>query len=114
MVSFQAGLIGYTKVFKKGKANMSIDHRRYPRVSTSEATIYFSKQGGDSERIHYMGTITNTSQGGIGMQVNFPHQSDDLLWIEGLDGHSNAQVSTVKWVKDIDSESFEIGLQFKA
>ena len=93
---------------------MSIDHRKYPRVSISEETIYFSKQEDDSERIHYMGTITNTSQGGVGMRVNFPHQPDDVLWVEGLDGHSTSQASTVRWVKGIDAESFEIGLQFKA
>lgn len=93
---------------------MSIDHRKYPRVSTSEETIYFSKQEDDSERIHYMGTITNTSQGGIGMQVPFPHQPKDELWLEGLDGHSTAQPCTVRWVRDIAPESFEIGIQFKA
>jgi len=92
---------------------MNINQRKYPRTAAAEATIYFSRQEDESERIHYMGTITNTSQGGIGMRVNFPHQPEDELWLEGLDGFSKAQAGTVKWVKDIDLEIFEIGLQFK-
>jgi len=90
-----------------------MDHRKYPRATTSEETIYFSRQEDDSERIHYLGTITNTSQEGVGMRVNFPHQPEDELWLEGLDGFSQAKPSTVRWCKDIGPESFEIGLQFR-
>jgi hypothetical protein len=91
---------------------MSIEQRKYPRIATSEETIYFSVDKDEPERIHYMGTITNTSQGGVGMQVSFPHQPEDLLWLEGLEGHSSSQAATVKWIRDAGAESYEIGLQF--
>ena len=91
---------------------MSIEQRQYPRITTSEETIYFSVEKDEPERIHYTGTITNTSQGGVGMQVSFPHQPEDILWLEGLEGYSRAQATAVRWIRDTGAETFEIGVQF--
>lgn len=98
---------------------MSIEQRKYPRIDTTDETIYFTiaqVRYGDSEqedRIHHPGVITNTSAGGIGMRVSVPHDINEQLWLEGLEDSPAARAGTVRWVRDIDQgEHFELGLQF--
>lgn len=93
---------------------MSSEQRIHPRTEFVEETIYFSEQrhGHESERIHYSGTLVNISKGGAGMKVSHPHQIDEEIWLEGLEGFHKAQPGTVKWIKEHDEESFEIGVQF--
>ncbi len=93
---------------------MSSEQRLHPRVDFVEETIYFSEQRNrhKSERIHYSGTLFNLSKGGAGIRVSHPHQIDEEIWLEGLEGFTKAQPGTVKWVKEHNEEEFEIGVQF--
>ncbi len=93
---------------------MSSEQRIHPRTEFMEETIYFSEQhsGDKKERIHYSGTLVNLSKGGVGMKVSHPHQINEEICIEGLEGFRNAQPGTVKWIKEHNEESFEIGVQF--
>lgn len=93
---------------------MSSEQRIHTRTDLMEETIYFSenRRGHDSERIHYSGTLVNLSKGGAGMKVSHPHNINEELWLEGLEGFRKAQPGTVKWIKEHNEESFEIGVQF--
>ncbi len=94
---------------------MSIEQRQFSRTPMSEETIYFSKDSHEQEndRVHYFGTITNISMGGLGLRVNFAHEPEEELWFEGIEGYTGARVAKVRWRKDTDNqESFEIGVQF--
>ncbi len=51
---------------------------------------------------------------GLGMQVGVPHEIDDELWLEGIEGFTGAQPARVKWVKNAaDKELFTIGVAFE-
>ncbi len=93
---------------------MSSEQRIHPRTELAEETIYFREQynGHKNERIHYSGRLVNLSKGGVGMKVNHPHQINEEICLDGLDGFNKTQVGTVKWIKEYDAESFEIGVQF--
>ncbi len=93
---------------------MSSEQRIHPRAELIEETIYFSEQpsGHETNRIHYCGTLTNISKGGVGMKVGHPHQVNEEIWFEGLEGRHRAQSGTVKWLLEHDEENFEIGVQF--
>ncbi len=93
---------------------MSAEKRKHPRTHISESTIYHTQEGGsgNSDRTHYMGTITNISIGGVGMRVGFAHKLNDELWLEGLEGFSEKRSGKIKWSLDLDDEHYEIGIQF--
>ncbi len=94
---------------------MSTDKRRHPRTTTHEETIYFSVLDfpPKTERIHYIGTITNISQGGVGAKVLFEHTPGEEVYFEGLNGDANARLGVVKWMRASDlSQWYEIGVEF--
>ena len=94
---------------------MSAEKRKYPRTRISESTIYHTRESDidSADRTHYMGTITNISLGGVGMQVGFAHELNDELWLEGLEGFSEKRSGKIKWSIDLgDEEHYEVGIQF--
>jgi len=95
---------------------MSTEQRRFPRTALNEETIYFLHLDRDNrnERTYSPAIITDVSRGGLGMQVGIPHEIDDELWLEGVEGFTGAQSARVKWVKDTaDKELFSIGVEFE-
>lgn len=94
---------------------MSIDQRRFSRTPVTEDTIYFTHDNHDTDndRIHYIGTIINISMGGIGLRSNIPHEANEELWFEGIEGYSGARPGKVRWQKDLQGkEQYELGIQF--
>ncbi len=95
---------------------MSAEQRRFPRTSLNEETIYFLHIDAENsnERVYSPATIIDISKGGLGMQVGVPHEIDDELWLEGIEGFTGAQPARVKWVKNAaDKELFTIGVAFE-
>jgi len=93
---------------------MSQEQRRFPRIALNEETIYFLRLDSNSERIYSPATIIDVSKGGLGMQVGIPHDIDDELWLEGIEGFTGAQSARVKWVKQTPhKELFSIGVAFE-
>lgn len=96
---------------------MPAEQRRFPRTSLNEESIYFlhtKTNEENNERIYSPATIVDVSEGGLGMQVGIPHEIDDQLWLEGIDGFIGVQAARVKWVQDIaDKEMFYIGVEFE-
>ena len=95
---------------------MNNEQRRFPRTILNEETIYFLRidSENENERIYSPATITDVSKGGLGMRVGIPHDIDDELWLEGIDGFTGAQSARVKWVKDTaNQELFSIGVEFE-
>ncbi|HED40698.1 MAG TPA: PilZ domain-containing protein [Chromatiales bacterium] len=95
---------------------MDTEQRRFPRTPINEETIYFSHPDKEnkSERTYSPAVITDISRGGVGMQVGIPHEIDDELWLEGLEGFTVAQPARVKWVKEHNDsdDTFSIGVEF--
>lgn len=89
---------------------MSREQRIHPRTELLEETIYFSEE--QSDRIHYSGTLLNISQGGVGLRASHPHAINERLWLEGLEGYNRAQPGLVRWIKELDAELFEVGIEF--
>ncbi len=95
---------------------MSQEQRRYPRTALNEETIYFLHldKRDSNERIYSPATIIDVSKGGLGMQVGIPHEIDEELWLEGIDGITGAQSARVKWIKAIrNAELYSIGVAFE-
>jgi len=93
---------------------MSQEQRRFPRIALNEETIYFLHIDNKSERIYSPATILDVSKGGLGMQVGIPHEIEDELWLEGIEGFTGAQSARVKWVKPTpNDELFSIGVAFE-
>jgi hypothetical protein len=99
-----------------GKMAMSDDKRQYPRFPSALETIYFTEiytQDGD-ERMYFPGTITDKSAGGIGLRVNYQHETDERIWLEGLGTHNKPLPARVCWIStnDKDSEDYLMGVEF--
>ncbi|MBL1259647.1 MAG: PilZ domain-containing protein [Thiotrichaceae bacterium] len=95
---------------------MSQEQRRFPRTALNEETIYFLQldKRDSNERIYSPATILDVSKGGLGMQVGIPHEIDDELWLEGIEGFTGAQAARVKWVKNTKNEElYSIGVAFE-
>lgn len=95
---------------------MTIEQRRFPRTELNEETIYFLRVNSSqsSERIYSPATIIDISKGGAGMRVGIPHEVDDELWLEGIEGFTGAQSAHVKWVQDLaGNDQYTIGVEFK-
>jgi len=95
---------------------MSNDKRQHPRMPSSMETIYFTELStpqGD-ERMYYPGTIVDKSNGGIGLEVNYQHQTDDKIWLEGLGTPEKPMPARVCWVSSngIDTNDYRIGVEF--
>ncbi len=94
---------------------MSQEQRRFPRTALNEETIYFLRQdkSNRNERTYSPATILDVSKGGLGMQVTIPHEIDDELWLEGIEGFTGVQSARVKWVKATQNEElYSIGVAF--
>jgi len=95
---------------------MSQEQRRFPRTALNEEIIYFLHldKRDNNERIYSPATIIDASKGGLGMQVGIPHEIDDELWLEGIEGLTGAQPARVKWVKATKNEErYSIGVAFE-
>ena len=100
---------------------MTIEQRLHPRIPMQEDTIYFSvistdtpQPNGNSEidRIHYPGTITDISRGGVGMRVSSPHHLGEEIWLEGIEGNNAPRPGRIRWMShDEGSDQFNIGIQ---
>lgn len=95
---------------------MDTDKRRHARINTALETIYFKEEGeteGDeADRMHYFGTITDMSKGGVGMTVTCPHDVNEKLWLEGIGDSSVPLPGIVRWVQSRQEEEYRIGIQF--
>jgi len=94
---------------------MSAENRKHPRFPTSLETIYFCQNDStENERMYFPGVITSKSKGGIGMQVNYPHFTEELVWLEGLGDTCDPIAGHVRWrvPEDDGKETFEIGIKF--
>ena len=95
---------------------MNKDKRQHPRFLSSLETIYFTEintpQG--EERMYYPGTITDKSAGGVGLRVNFQHQTNDKIWLEGLGTTNKALPARVCWIStnNPDSDEYLMGVKF--
>lgn len=93
---------------------MERDKRQYARIDLSLETIYYAEDGvgEEAERMHYFGTITNMSKGGVGLIANFPHEVNEELWLEGIGQSSAPLAGLVRWVRTYQ-DKYELGLQFR-
>jgi len=95
---------------------MHTDYRRYPRTTRREQTIYHSEldHGYETDRMHYLGTVIDISDGGVGLEVTNHHQVGERLWFEAIEGTDNIEKpAVVRWCKEPDnSDSYEIGVEF--
>ena len=92
---------------------MDADKRQHARIDTSLETIYYTEHGDDAERLHYFGTITNMSNGGVGMVVNCPHEINEELWLEGIEKATAPLAGLVRWVSN-HQDKYAIGIQFRS
>lgn len=89
---------------------MSSEHRQYPREHTMLDTIYYTEDAAHS-RMHFCGTVTDLSHGGVGMDVVAAHKLNDTIWLEGVGASAKPTAAIVRWVEERD-DSFHIGLEF--
>lgn len=89
---------------------MSSEHRQYPREHTMLDTIYFTEDT-THNRMHYCGTVTDLSHGGIGMDVVAPHELNDTVWLEGVSASNEPTAAIVRWVEERE-DNYHIGLEF--
>ena len=83
---------------------MSNEQREAPRVNTTMETIYYTEDNHDG-RVHYPGKIINVSKGGIGMIVNYPHQLNDQIWLEGIEESNSSPVAgKIQWINGDNGE----------
>ncbi len=95
---------------------MHTDYRRYPRTLCREQTIYHGKANNayETDRIHYLGTIIDISNGGAGIQASTPHQVGEHLWLEAVEGTDKIEKpAIVRWCREPDEgDIYEIGVEF--
>lgn len=98
---------------------MSDNKRKHPRFSCALETIYYSESGNsadDEERLYFPGTITNKSNHGIGLRVNYQHTANEIIWFEGLIEGGQPRPAKVCWVSnndtDPDNSDFLMGVEF--
>ena len=89
---------------------MSSEHRQYPREHTMLDTIYYTEDNSHN-RMHYCGTVTDLSHGGVGMDVVAAHKLNDTVWLEGVSPSEEPTAAIVRWVEE-RGENFHIGLEF--
>jgi len=95
---------------------MSNDKRQHPRIPSSLETIYFtelSTSQGD-ERMYYPGTLIDKSHGGIGLRVNYRHNINEKIWLEGLGAPEKPLPGRVCWVSSNgnNADEYRIGVEF--
>ena len=94
---------------------VSTEQREYERYAAAEDIIYSSMDRSSvmPQRIYHPGRIVNKSQGGMAMRVTTPHEVDETLWLEGVEGHTSACLAAVRWIRELRmGELFEVGVQF--
>lgn len=94
---------------------MSIEQRKHERYATAEDIIYSSmdRSSVSPERVYHPGTIINKSRGGVAMRVTMPHEVNETLWLEGVEGYTAARLAAVKWIRELkQGELFEVGVQY--
>jgi len=95
---------------------MSDDKRLHARFPTTLETIYFTEintaQG--DERMYYPGTIIDKSARGAGLRVNYRHEPEDKIWLEGLGTPDQPLPARVCWVSNHgdNTEEYRIGVEF--
>ncbi len=94
---------------------MEHDQRQHTRVDLSLETIYYAEDviGDERDRMHYFGTITNMSKGGVGMVVGSPHEVNEELWLEGIGQSPMPLAGLVRWIRSYQGK-YEMGLQFRS
>ncbi len=92
---------------------MALDKRKYPRVTTSMDILYYTQDAPDEgvERIHYFGTVTDLSLGGVRLVVEHSHAEDEQLWLQGVRGGPDIISGRVKWIRD-EHEHYNMGVEF--
>jgi hypothetical protein len=92
---------------------MSEEKRKYPRVGTSMDVLYYTggAPGEGVERIHYFGTVTDMSLGGVRLVADHPHARDEQLWLQGIRGAPEIIAGRVKWVQG-EQERYHLGVEF--
>ena len=94
---------------------MSSDKRRHPRIPANEETIYYSLLEGNPgiKRMHYIGTITNVSDMGVGVKVIIDHEPGEEIYFESVGGNNGARQGVVKWLREPSiGDWYEMGVEF--
>jgi hypothetical protein len=88
-----------------------MEQRRQERKSLSHETLYLERSAG--ERTYTLGTIVDSSEGGLGLKGGFRHIKGEELLFEAIDGLKEPKLTRVVWaVGPDDSDDFRCGLAF--
>ena len=95
---------------------MVAELRKYQRVTTSLEIMYHTvddeqAQGENAVPTHYFGTVTDLSKGGAGLLVDYPHQPDEVICLEGIAGYKKPMDGVIRWVRE-NSGNYRLGVQF--
>ncbi len=80
------------------------------RELTSETIFLISSSKG---HVYGIGTITDISDGGIGMLSGFPYKIGEKLVFQGVEGFSGSKSAYVRWATKNDVDSVKMGLVFE-
>jgi hypothetical protein len=92
---------------------MELDKRKYPRVTTSMDVLYYTGGAPDegTGRVHYFGTVTDLSLGGVRLVVEHPHGTDERIWLQGVRGAPDIIPGRVRWIHG-EQEHYNMGVEF--
>jgi len=96
--------------------NLSFEERRrYERKPFAQSIKYYlPAPHRDGDRIYSYGDSVDISEGGLGMITYFPLIRGDVLVFEPKVKINNIlpKSSVVRWVKEIESNRYRVGLEF--
>jgi c-di-GMP-binding flagellar brake protein YcgR len=94
---------------------MVAELRKYQRVSTNLEIMYHTvkevKEGENPVPTHYFGTVTDLSKGGAGLLVDYPHNPDDKICLEGIAGYKKPMDGVIRWIRE-HSGNYRVGVKF--
>jgi len=94
---------------------MAAELRKHQRVSTSLEIMYHTVDDNDGDTdptpTHFFGTVTDLSKGGAGLLVDYPHNPDEMICLEGIAGYKKPMDGVVRWVRE-NSGKYRVGVKF--
>ena len=92
---------------------MSQIERRYQRTKTTRDIICFTENGEEVglERSYFFAKLVDISKGGAGLETEQQCESEDQIWLQGIDTLSEAVEGRIRWIKQSGAK-YSLGLQF--
>ena len=88
-----------------------VECRVHTRRELTSETIFLISSS--KNHVYGIGTITDISDGGIGVLSGFPYKIGETLVFQGVEDFSGSKSAHVRWAKQHDVDSVKMGLVFE-